>query len=1337
MTTLTNLNINGVDCKAAVLSFDITKTIDGLPNIFSGKFARLALDALNVPALQHTLSVYYTCADATAEYEFYGKVTKVNPSGGFYEIEAQSLSKTLLEQVFTCAYDTVTCDSIAQAVAESGTGMSFSSVGGGTTGNYANKFTAYKQQNHALLRWLCLLSQNGANAPWVFYQSGRDNTTFCWDKFGRNDTGITLAVGTHVTEPMTWQKDENQIVNTVTVNYAKGKYTATDAGSVSTYGTRNMTINRMEVTTSADATLIANQVIFYFKAPLELIKASVSHDSLFSGTHYHVLNQKYTLTDATVGKTSVGPYTCIKHILHYPSFIDELTFGMPYTSTQSLLADITAALAWLHGGSFYNRTSNTLRHSLDAEASTASTTYVSLKTITFSGGLSAWFRTKFDLKVSNGSYIAYGRIYKNGVAIGTEQATSTIAYENYTQDLGHFLEPGDTLELWGHAQVGSGATAYVRNFRIYYDTGTVQAPPSTGDTIPGPGNVTGPTNSTDNALPRFDGTGGAILQDSAVTVADTTGAISIAGHLAITDPTASPAGKVLQDDGAWHTLAGGGNVSNAGAGTDNAIARFDGGGTTIQNSVVTVDDTTGLIKINAHSAVSDPTGSPTGKFLRDDGTWQTVSGSFDPTNATTITPATDDTYDLGTSAKAWRIIYLGSVAQIRSASTIKFATIAAAYQTIDTLSLKIGGTEVVSSSGIVAAAALPTPGAATKGGVALPATPTGTFYKDNNTWAACVSNPCTVQLEISAGSSPLKLSGGTDAKILVTEATYGLQLRNSADSAFAPLNCGAIAANNTVPHASNNYSLGDSTYAWSTIYLGSASQVRSDSTIKFATVAAAYQTIDALSLKIGGTEIISSSGIVAAAALPTPGASTKGGVALPGSSTGTFYRDDNTWAGAATNPSTVQLVISVAATPLALTGATDAKVLVTNATGLWIRNAGNSADAPIRCSTATVTGNITPGVDNNYSLGDETYAFTSLYLKTSLVMGGTSVLSSARVLSNVTADTGILTSGTLGVGRGGTGTATWTQGNIPYSSSGTTTALTAITNPTVTGTALCANNVTAGSISYQWSAVLANPCTTSLTISAASQPLKLTGGTDAKILVTEATSGLQVRNAADTAFAPLNCGACATNAVIPHVGNTYELGAASLGWSGLRLGAATANILVNDANAKRSLILTAAGGWPSTTSGCGAPAKTEYATNKQNLYRMSFVAGSASYAEWTVAMPANWDGSTVTAVFYWMQPGTTNQNIVWGIAGRSYADAELVDQAWGSSATVTDDSSATANQVRISGATAACTIGGTPAGGELVQLRIFRYGTGSDTLTQTAQLIAVKIQYGINAYSDA
>jgi hypothetical protein len=63
-----------------------------------------------------------------------------------------------------------------------------------------------------------------------------------------------------------------------------------------------------------------------------------------------------------------------------------------------------------------------------------------------------------------------------------------------------------------------------------YDTSLKQLRFATPDQIAsGASAVDGPASATDNAIARFDGTTGKLIQNSAVTVADTTGALSIAG----------------------------------------------------------------------------------------------------------------------------------------------------------------------------------------------------------------------------------------------------------------------------------------------------------------------------------------------------------------------------------------------------------------------------------------------------------------------------------------------------------------------------------------------------------------------------------------------------------------------------------------------------------------------------------------------------------------------------------------------------------------------------------------------------------------------------------------
>jgi hypothetical protein len=159
------------------------------------------------------------------------------------------------------------------------------------------------------------------------------------------------------------------------------------------------------------------------------------------------------------------------------------------------------------------------------------------------------------------------------------------------------------------------------------------------------------------------------------------------------------------------------------------------------------------------------------------------------------------------------------------------------------------------------------------------------------------------------------------------------------------------------------------------------------------------------------------------------------------------------------------------------------------------------------------------------------------------------------------------------------------------------------------------------------------------------------------------------------------------------------------------------------------IILTAAGGWPSTTSGCADPQQVEYGTNDVDLYVMDFDPDTDEFAQWTLVMPSDYDAGTITAVFYWLANSASTNSAVWGLQGRSYADSDAIDQAWGTAQTVTDANNAQ-NDLNISSATAAITLAGGPAASELVQIRAYRDAdNGSDNLDADARLTAIRITF--------
>lgn len=179
------------------------------------------------------------------------------------------------------------------------------------------------------------------------------------------------------------------------------------------------------------------------------------------------------------------------------------------------------------------------------------------------------------------------------------------------------------------------------------------------------------------------------------------------------------------------------------------------------------------------------------------------------------------------------------------------------------------------------------------------------------------------------------------------------------------------------------------------------------------------------------------------------------------------------------------------------------------------------------------------------------------------------------------------------------------------------------------------------------------------------------------------------------------------------------------------------NIKVNNANAKRTIVLSGAGAWSPTTGGNLGTYQTEMTTNKQNFQYVSFNSSTIQGASWTVVMPDNWDGSTLTAEYYQTATSTCAGNVVWALAATAYNNGDALDAAWGTAVSSTVALDGTANHVSTSTASGAITVGGTPRGGSMVQFKLMHDGlSASETAYCPVVLVMAKIKYGIRSYSD-
>ncbi len=166
----------------------------------------------------------------------------------------------------------------------------------------------------------------------------------------------------------------------------------------------------------------------------------------------------------------------------------------------------------------------------------------------------------------------------------------------------------------------------------------------------------------------------------------------------------------------------------------------------------------------------------------------------------------------------------------------------------------------------------------------------------------------------------------------------------------------------------------------------------------------------------------------------------------------------------------------------------------------------------------------------------------------------------------------------------------------------------------------------------------------------------------------------------------------------------------------------------------RTIVLTAAGGEPTTTAGCAAVALVEAPTNDVDYRVLDFDTATDESAFWVFVMPDNYDGGTITFRPYWTAASGSG-TVVFKLMGRAYADSDAIDAAYTDTGETSTDTLLTAGDIHIGPESSAITLNGGPAGGELVQVKLTR-DVSEDTLGVDARLLALKLTYGTNSISD-
>jgi hypothetical protein len=155
-----------------------------------------------------------------------------------------------------------------------------------------------------------------------------------------------------------------------------------------------------------------------------------------------------------------------------------------------------------------------------------------------------------------------------------------------------------------------------------------------------------------------------------------------------------------------------------------------------------------------------------------------------------------------------------------------------------------------------------------------------------------------------------------------------------------------------------------------------------------------------------------------------------------------------------------------------------------------------------------------------------------------------------------------------------------------------------------------------------------------------------------------------------------------------------------------------------------------------TTNGADAQAVETTATRPE-LKVLDFDAGTAEYAQFSIAMPKSWNLGTVTWQAFW-SPGNTNTgNCIFGLQGVSCTEGDTADVVFGTATEVTDAGIGTVEDVQVTSVSGATTIAGSPADDDYTFFQVYRDAAdGSDTFTGDARLLGVKLFYTTDAAND-
>ena len=284
--------------------------------------------------------------------------------------------------------------------------------------------------------------------------------------------------------------------------------------------------------------------------------------------------------------------------------------------------------------------------------------------------------------------------------------------------------------------------------------------------------MNGPASATDNAIARYDGTSGKLIQNSAATIADSTGDITAGKYNKVTITAPATGSTLTVADG--KTLTASNTLTFTG--TDGSSAAFGAGGTVAytQNNLSVFASTT---SDQLRGVISDDTGTGSLVFATSPTLVTPNLGTPSAavlTNATALPLSTGVTGTLPIANGGTALNSLGTAGQVLRVNTgatgLEYATVGSG--TVTSVNISGGSTGLTASGGPITST-----GTITLGGtVAIAAGGTGQADK-TSAFDALAPTTTKGDLIVNTGSDNVRLPVGTDTQVLIADSTqpYGVK----------------------------------------------------------------------------------------------------------------------------------------------------------------------------------------------------------------------------------------------------------------------------------------------------------------------------------------------------------------------------------------------------------------------------------------------------------------------------------------------------------------------------------------------------------------------------------